>query len=545
MVQSTSSVSTLSPALAGQDLPGSGPESSLVGVDPVGKVLLMENHDGAYHAWRQAGVRARIVLHIDAHIDWDWIKDEDPLKLLQGPTLQRVETMLEESSLWNLTGRKSEELVDLGNYLYPALRERMVREIFFVVPDAFLESSKMQRNILNMFRRMKSENPRGLLNIRLEENRVVAEIDGNRITTCSLSNLPQLQEPVLLDIDTDFLTTEAMGGGRPVSDPWRQLPWIWPEELIGRLKEREIRTDFVTIAYSVEGSYTPLIYKYLGDELALRLQCPVIPERDRELSALKRRGATFRADNALEEAIASFEAAVCLSPEDASSHFNLAYLYDQGGDFDRSAASYREAVRLDPSYRTAFNNFGFLYQVLGILDHAREEYQRILRWDPQHADAHAGLAEVLVDHEQWDDAIHHYRAALELRADHARAYRGLGHLYIRQGLWDQAITHLRRAVALLPHDGGAQCWLGEACRRQKRWEEAIQAYRAALRGGLPTIAIHARLAALYLKQRRFYKAWKQYRKVVQGWLRVFSTWEGFRTLVAKLAPRPRRVAVRH
>src|SRR5712692_2121555 len=177
----------------------------LVGIDPLSPVVMMEDHDGAYYAWKRAGISGRILLHIDAHIDWNWIADKNPLDILQAQSLQQLESMLEERSLWNLSGHRGEELVHIGNYIYPALQEGIVKEFFWVLPDTLTENRRQLRGHVQMFEDMRKVNPHGLRNVRLEGRRVVAEIYGRTVTACSLSDLPTIQEPVLLDIDTDFL----------------------------------------------------------------------------------------------------------------------------------------------------------------------------------------------------------------------------------------------------------------------------------------------------------------------------------------------------
>ena len=57
------------------------------------------------------------------------------------------------------------------------------------------------------------------------------------------------------------------------------LPWCWPDELVSRLRAKRLRAELATIAYSVEAGYTPLRWKYLGDELALRLIAPTASRR--------------------------------------------------------------------------------------------------------------------------------------------------------------------------------------------------------------------------------------------------------------------------
>ena len=69
-------------------------------------VHLMENHDGAYYIWRDLGVKDRILVHIDAHHDMWWAEDTKA------------------------------SLVTIANFICPALKEGIVREVFWVVPDA-------------------------------------------------------------------------------------------------------------------------------------------------------------------------------------------------------------------------------------------------------------------------------------------------------------------------------------------------------------------------------------------------------------------------
>jgi tetratricopeptide (TPR) repeat protein len=512
-------------------------DAAQAGADPIDHVVMMEDHDGAYYAWKQAGISGRVLLHIDAHIDWNWIADKDPRDLLQAQSLTQVESMIEEQGLWNFSGRRSEELVHIGNYIYPALKEGIVREFVWIVPDSFMETPAGWKNLVRQFRNLQRINPRAMKGVTIDVNRVVAVINNTKVTACTLSHLREIGEPVLLDIDTDFLMLEPDESARAGDDLWKQLPWIWPDELVARLKDKGVRTDFVTISYSVEGGFTPLTYKYLGDELMLRLKHPELPEGHRELLAHKRRGASYRHDNELDRAIAEYEIAIVLEPEDASSHFNLAYLYDKKGASDQAAARYHKAVQFDSTYATAYNNFGLAYQSLGMLNQARDEYQRLLRWDPQNANAHYGLAEILAAQRHWDEAMRQYRTVLEITPDHAGALRGLGFVHLKRKHWDEAVTQFLRAVTLQPQDGFGFFWLGAAYSHQHRWDEAIEAYRTALRCGLRTIAIHRRLGGLYLRKRKLYKALKHYRNALRVWggHTLFSIRERSRMLFEQLS----------
>jgi tetratricopeptide (TPR) repeat protein len=489
----------------------------LVGVDPIDNVVIMEDHDGAYYAWRQAGVTGRVLLHVDAHIDWAWIADKDPRDLLRAPSLTAVESMLEERGLWNLTQQTKAQRVHIGNYIYPALKEGIVREFYWIVPDSFMEGPAEERTLVRQFQSLKRINPSATTAITFTDHRVVATIDDITVTACPLSHLHEIDEPVLLDIDTDFLMPDSDECARAGRNLWKQLPWVWPDELVARLKQKGVRSDFVTIAYSVEGGFTPLGYKYLGDELALRLKHPQLSERHRDLFTHKRRAAQYRHDDRLDRAIAEYEAAVVLAAGDASSRFNLAYLYDEKRTYDRAEARYCEAVKLDPTYATSYNNFGPTYHALAIHDKARDEYERILRWDPHNVDAQYGLADLLAREGRWEAASRRYRTVIDARPDHAHAHGGLGYVFAKLGRWEAAIGPLRRSVALQPSAGFAHFWLGEAYAHQQRWAEAIGAYRTALHCGFRVVAVHRRLADLYLRSHKLHKTLEHYRMLLRIW----------------------------
>ena len=536
---------SLSPAAYAEAEPGRAEldrvPAGLVGAEPIGTVIMMEDHDGAYYAWKRAGVTGRVLLHIDDHIDWNWIADRDPEDILHAQSLSQVEALLRKPGLWNFSKRKSDafihSFVHICNYIYPALREGIVREFYWIVPDVATLTPMKLRGFVRIFQDMQRVNPRRIKHISLENNRVVAEIDGRRVTTCSLSALPDIEEPVLLDIDTDFLMRDSDEVCRSGENPWRQLPWSWPDELVQRLRDKRVRTDFATIAYSVEGGFTPLPYKYLGDELALRLKHPSLPERHREVFEQKRLAAHYRHHGELKKALAAFEEAVKGLPEDASSHFNLADLYDETEAYEKAAFRYRQAVQLDPTYATRYNNFGPIYRSLGRLQDARDEYQRVLRWDPQNADAHYGLAETLAQEGKWDDAISHYRTVIALRPAHAGAHRGLGSALMKCERWKEAITQCRHCLALKPHDGFTYFLLGEALLQQRRWDETLEAFRAALRCGFRTVGTYRRLGNLYLRKRKFHKALKQYRKALRlrAAVATSNTTQRLRTFMEKLS----------
>ena len=210
---------------------------SKVGIEPALYVSRMENHDQAYYVWRDAGVKHRVLVHIDAHHDMWWIKDQ--------------------------------ATITIANFICPALKQDLVREVIWVVPDATFESATSRESVRKQLREILQNYPASSRTPVVEEHRITATVLGKKLSICALRWLPAPGESVLLDIDVDYLVIPRVCSE---SDRHDSLPWRWPNELLGQL--RGISSDLVTVVYSVEGGYTPLRWKYLGDELVLRLKTP-------------------------------------------------------------------------------------------------------------------------------------------------------------------------------------------------------------------------------------------------------------------------------
>lgn len=96
-----------------------------------------------------------------------------------------------------------------------------------------------------------------------EGNVIVGHLFDTRITVCRLMDVPQLKESVSLDLDIDyFIFDSALYLNR------LKVPRIWPQECIDILQQKEIKTDLVTICYSVEQGYMSL-QKGLYDKAAM------------------------------------------------------------------------------------------------------------------------------------------------------------------------------------------------------------------------------------------------------------------------------------
>ena len=234
-------------------------KGSLVGVEPVQDVFLMEEHDKACNIWKKT--ENRTLLHLDAHMDFGWRPSRNLLQILVAKTIRDVHTLLKKDTIWDFSQK-----IDGNLSIYSALRDGLIKEYYWVVPDKHWGGPKQCRMIEQSLRHIPLKK-----SIRIKDNRIIIKFDNLEIITCRLVDLPCFDESVILDVDLDFLLIRSVFKAAPSS---YRKPWIWPAQISKILKNKKIKTDLVTIAYSVNDGYTPAQYKYLGDELASMIKNP-------------------------------------------------------------------------------------------------------------------------------------------------------------------------------------------------------------------------------------------------------------------------------
>jgi tetratricopeptide (TPR) repeat protein len=210
--------------------------------------LLMEDHCHAYSFWKEHGFKDGICVHVDAHLD---LMDRGftPKMLEKIATVRSAEDLKQCLTPTFLPWGG----VHCGNYLYPALLEGVVTHLIWVVPKKMVADAGSlldfsHEELLNWMELTLEEHD----SLRQDGPRVEGVLAGQRFTLCTSEHLPELDDrPVLLDIDVDYFQD---------SD---DKIWQTPGEL-----HREMgleRIDVLTTAVSVDGGYTCLEHRYLGE----------------------------------------------------------------------------------------------------------------------------------------------------------------------------------------------------------------------------------------------------------------------------------------
>ena len=433
-------------------------------------ILLIEDHDQALEIWRDKKIKGLDLVHIDAHIDFG-IQPAKPLQkiLEEGKSLKEIKKNLEYSLAFMHYEKDLNKQTNIGNYVYPAMEEGIVRNFYWIVPGRskeFNESSQLiQKTLMNLLKENggRTESKRQKL-IHREDGIISTQFKGSDLTVCSLEKLPVLRRKVLLDIDTDFLVTDSLLDANSTRNIKKRKPWILPQDFVNRLKEKIKHPQVITIAYSVNGGYTPMKYKHFGDEIAYLLAPKIFQ--------------------------AQFE-----KNYQAARYFNL-FLSTGKKEF------YSKAIRLNPTYRVADNNYGTIYLSLRKLSFAEKEFLKILKADPKNPASLLGLGEIAYARKDYKKAKPYFSAALSSEEDPmfaktgTQALLGLAKTEYALKSFKKAKEFLIRHKALKPLQPESYYLLGLISEKEKGFIQAAVYYKDAIRLGYGDIDPLERLARM-------------------------------------------------
>jgi tetratricopeptide (TPR) repeat protein len=448
-----------------------------VGRDPVPEVHLFENNSSALIAWRRAGVRERVLVHLDGHSDLDWLPDET-IARLAAATPEELSDL--ELHPYSMDGGTMDRFA-IWNFIYPAARLGIVRELVWVVPDGTLADRAaaerlLREVILYKIQWLRLEEARSL---RYDGRVVRGEILGLPVTICELDDLPELPEPVLLDIDLDYFTTRSA-----LTQYVTDVPWVLPERVVVTLRDKAVQTDLATVCLSTFGGFLSPGNRWLGRSLERWLRAPHRPPAGSELDHV-RLEQSAPGDPARQ--LRTYYELVGRWPEDPTLWYALADVLEGSGRFDEADQARRRAAKLDPvlqhghlfaadrlwineAYEAALARYDrYLAQVqggpfeayalrrrAGCLIRLRRDAEalaalgRVVELAPAHADSRLDLGVLLRERGAIAEALEQLAEARRILPERGVYARALGTTYLLSGRPQQALPHLEFAVRCQP-----------------------------------------------------------------------------------------------
>lgn len=431
------------------------------------RIFLIEDHHEALKIWREKEVKNLDLVHIDAHIDFGFHPARPIKKIVnEARNLKELKRGLEYSLAFMDYEKDFDKQTDIGNYIYPAMQEGIVKNFYWVVPGGlkeFKESGKFIKNtVSNLTKNTFRLRSRGIIS---------TEFLGRNFVVCTLERLPVLRQDVLLDIDTDFLIIDSVLNSSNTAKIGKRKPWILPQNLVGILKKRIKRPRLITIAYSVNGGWTPIKYKHLGDEIAYYFA----PRKFKK--HLK-------------------------NNSQAAEYFNL---FTSTGKKEY----YWKAVKLNPTYRVADNNYGPLYLFLRKFSFAQDKFLTVLKVDPKNSACLLGLGNIALERRDFKKAKKCFSSALN-SGNHRLFNKVKNQSLLGLAGAEFDLKNFKRAKELLfryqtrqPLQPQSYYLLGRIFEKEKDFECAARLYQDAIRLGFGSIEPISRLLKVssYLKEK--------------------------------------------
>lgn len=441
------------------------------------KIFLIEDHDQALKIWRENNFQGVDLVHLDAHIDFG-IQKAEPIERIikEAGSLKELKANLEYSLAFKHYESDFDKQTNIGNYIYPAMKEGIVDNFYWVIPGGlkeFRKSKKLINRILkDIIQRTQSGKQAKPPTLQVKDGLVKIKLLKRNFMICILEKLPILRQRVLIDVDVDFLVVDSLINADSTVKIGKRFPWIYPDKLVSILKRKIKNPEIITIAYSVNGGFTPMKYKCLGDELAYYFSPHHFKERFKQ----------------------SFK---------ANEYFNLFNLIGE-------KQYYQRAVCLDSSYRVADNNYGFLYLARRKFYLAKKEFLKILKVDPKNPACLLGLGNIALERKDFEKAKTCF--LLALKAEKSKLFTeienktlfGLAKAEFELKNFKQAEQLFCRYQRLRPLEPQSYYFLGNIFKKKKDFKRAAKYYQDALKLGLNDINVLYKLLKIthYFKEKR-------------------------------------------
>jgi len=174
-----------------------------------------------------------------------------------------------------------------------------------------------------------------------------------------------------------------------------------------------------------------------------------------------------------EEALACFGRAISLDPLHAEAHMNRGLALQGLLRYEDSLASYDEAIALRPGWADAYNDRGTALHNLGRHEEALASHDQAAALNPECADACYNQGNALLSLQRHTEALARYDRAICLKPDHVDAGFNRGSALLNLGRYGEALASFERTAALRPDHADACYNQGIALMGLERHAEAL------------------------------------------------------------------------
>jgi tetratricopeptide (TPR) repeat protein len=171
---------------------------------------------------------------------------------------------------------------------------------------------------------------------------------------------------------------------------------------------------------------------------------------ERKAKLLLEQGNLFLASNEYEEAIASYDQAINITPNDAYAWWSRGNALLDLGQYAEAVTSYDRTLEIKPDYHEAWYNRGIALSQLGDYEEAIASYDRALAIKPDKYQTWNSRGIALRQLGRYEESIDSYDHALDIKPVDYEAWYNRGCVLCRLGHYEEAIASWSQALAIKP-----------------------------------------------------------------------------------------------
>ncbi len=169
------------------------------------------------------------------------------------------------------------------------------------------------------------------------------------------------------------------------------------------------------------------------------------------------------------------------NPKNIDILFEMAYCYEQVGDFDQAIASHEQIISIDAFVSEAWFNLGQIYFSLLQFTKALEAYDYVLAIDPTDSFACLQKAHILLQLQQYEDAIECYKEYGEMSNDSSQIDIYIAECYEKLEKFEEAINYYEKTLFSSPDSYDALTGIAICLLELEKFEESIPYIQEALK----------------------------------------------------------------
>jgi len=197
-------------------------------------------------------------------------------------------------------------------------------------------------------------------------------------------------------------------------------------------------------------------------------------------------------------AIAAYEQAIALEPNNVLLYIPLARLLTLEGQTSEAIRRARQATEIAPENAQAWAILGMAYDWKGDIPEAIEACKRAIELDPTYAEGYAYLAEAYADAARWADANQTIQTALQLDPRSVDAHRNHGYVLEMQGNYWGAVEAYEQALEIHPNLAYIHIAVGKNHRALYNLDAALSSFQRAIELEPGNAQAHYELGWTYL-----------------------------------------------